>query len=397
MATASGFLSSYYLAPFIVQPVQAKLNRLIRNSLLACQPIDETGELDESTSSALQSFRATYALDNPKPLMAGTERIIFPALYPRSLQIDLNPIKPAFVPKRDSYNPLPDLDPNSLTMEVLQWLVDHCDGPLSQMTAKAHIDLAKKMLGNHRAVPTNTPFLVSALLDAKAQFRTNMDHTDWLILTLATVAAEVGGSFIPTDEGVDRKSASNNTAYEDFDVYEPYDIYPPKVAEEMIAAAREKAMKRPGFHEPKRKPGAASDGNTDPGDGARFKGRGLVQLTHRENYDAADKDLKLGLLQNPEKANSIEISSKVMVWFFAKRAVFRFPKIQAALAANDTLTLREAINGHPRHAKPDYRPAGYGNFVDAYWTGKAFMRQGSALKISRLALQSGRPAMPGSW
>lgn len=41
-------------------------------------------------------------------------------------------------------------------------------------------------------------------------------------------------------------------------------------------------------------------GNTEVGDGVKFKGRGLIQLTGRANYKQIGKDFGLDLIGNPE-------------------------------------------------------------------------------------------------
>jgi predicted chitinase len=54
-------------------------------------------------------------------------------------------------------------------------------------------------------------------------------------------------------------------------------------------------------------------GNTQPGDGVRFKGRGYVQITGRRNYTDWSKRLKLDLVSNPEQAAESAIAAKVLV------------------------------------------------------------------------------------
>lgn len=54
-------------------------------------------------------------------------------------------------------------------------------------------------------------------------------------------------------------------------------------------------------------------GNTLPGDGAKFRGRGYVQITGRYNYDKFAKLIGVDLLRFPEKAATPEIAVKILV------------------------------------------------------------------------------------
>lgn len=47
--------------------------------------------------------------------------------------------------------------------------------------------------------------------------------------------------------------------------------------------------------------GKAKLGNTEPGDGMRFKGRGLIQLTGRTNYKRYGEEINLDLLKSPNE------------------------------------------------------------------------------------------------
>jgi putative chitinase len=57
-------------------------------------------------------------------------------------------------------------------------------------------------------------------------------------------------------------------------------------------------------------------GNTQKGDGKRFKGRGPIQLTGRYNYRRAGEALGLDLEQNPEKVATAEVGTRVAGWFW---------------------------------------------------------------------------------
>lgn len=57
-------------------------------------------------------------------------------------------------------------------------------------------------------------------------------------------------------------------------------------------------------------------GNFFPGDGIKYKGRGYIQLTGRNNYDLAGKALGFNFLENPELILRPEIAMKVSLWFW---------------------------------------------------------------------------------
>jgi putative chitinase len=87
--------------------------------------------------------------------------------------------------------------------------------------------------------------------------------------------------------------------------------------------------------------GRADLGNTQPGDGARFAGRGLIQVTGRANYAKASQAL-FGddrLLRTPEQLEQPEWAAKSAVWYWSTRNL-------NALADADRFTdITRAING----------------------------------------------------
>lgn len=52
-------------------------------------------------------------------------------------------------------------------------------------------------------------------------------------------------------------------------------------------------------------------GNTEPGDGAKYKGRGYIQITGRYNYGKYGKLIGIDLVSDPEKAKDPEIAAKI--------------------------------------------------------------------------------------
>lgn len=68
--------------------------------------------------------------------------------------------------------------------------------------------------------------------------------------------------------------------------------------------------------------GRADLGNNQPGDGPRYKGRGLIQITGRANYRACSDALfddANHLLDHPEVLEQPEWAAKSAGWFWATR------------------------------------------------------------------------------
>lgn len=80
-------------------------------------------------------------------------------------------------------------------------------------------------------------------------------------------------------------------------------------------------------------------GNTQPGDGRRYKGRGPIQLTGRANYRAAGKALGLPLEEQPELAAMPEHGFRLAAWYWSTR------KLNPLADRGDVRAITIEING----------------------------------------------------
>lgn len=80
-------------------------------------------------------------------------------------------------------------------------------------------------------------------------------------------------------------------------------------------------------------------GNNGPADGWAYRGRGMLQLTGRANYEATDKRLGIGLDTNPDLAAVPALSLLIACDFYRQN------KVLEALDAGDTTKARRITNG----------------------------------------------------
>ena len=85
--------------------------------------------------------------------------------------------------------------------------------------------------------------------------------------------------------------------------------------------------------------GRADLGNTNPGDGRRYKGRGLLQLTGRANYRDLGKILGVKLEDDPELAAEPVLSLRIACEYWKKK------KINAACDRDDVVEVTRLVNG----------------------------------------------------
>jgi peptidoglycan L-alanyl-D-glutamate endopeptidase CwlK len=82
-------------------------------------------------------------------------------------------------------------------------------------------------------------------------------------------------------------------------------------------------------------------GNLGEPDGARYRGRGFVQLTGRDNYMRYAERLALPLLEQPERANEPEVAAALLALLLKEREL----QIKMALFDGDLRHARRLVNG----------------------------------------------------
>lgn len=148
-------------------------------------------------------------------------------------------------------------------------------------------------------IEKNLPHVLDGLVNAQ------LHDQPMVLMALATIRAETEG-FVPISEGQSRYNTSPGG--------QPFDLYDHRT----------------------------DLGNSQPGDGAKYKGRGFVQLTGKANYQ--QHGLAIGkpeLVDQPDLANQPAIAAALLASFLKANE----RPIKEALVAGDLRTARRLVNG----------------------------------------------------
>jgi putative chitinase len=148
-------------------------------------------------------------------------------------------------------------------------------------------------------IKTNLPFVCDGLKEK------DLVDKPMVLMALATIRAETE-SFEPISEGKSKFNTSPGG--------QPFDLYD----------NRKKDL-----------------GNLGLGDGAKFCGRGYIQLTGRANYQRCGQVLGKDLINNPALANDPTIAGQLLATFLKDKE----RQIKEALVDHDLRTARKLVNG----------------------------------------------------
>ena len=85
--------------------------------------------------------------------------------------------------------------------------------------------------------------------------------------------------------------------------------------------------------------GALGNGNEASGEGWRYRGRGPIQLTGKDNYRSCGQGIGVDLVNEPERLESPDVGCLAAAWFWASRG------LNALADAGDFVTITKRING----------------------------------------------------
>ena len=274
------------------------INLQTRLKALGFDPKDIDGKFGDDTREAVVAFQISEGL-------------------PPDGRVDINMLRALGISVGEADETKSPADTSNISEAATSSTYSTVTATTPEPFPPATLDIVSRMfpgtpVANIRA---NLPIVLGALADA------GLANKEMVLMALATIRAE-SASFLPISEGI---SKFNTTPGRN-----PFNLYDDR----------------------------ASLGNQGRPDGERFKGRGFVQLTGRDNYRVHGARIGLGsaLITNPELANRPDIAAKLLASFLKRKE----PEIRDALRAGNLRLARRLVNGGSH---------GLAAFTDAFNTG----------------------------
>jgi len=165
---------------------------------------------------------------------------------------------------------------------------------------------------------------IEAVLDEAAHLP--VSH---LAYALATAHHETGGRFVPIEENMSysarRMTEVWPSRFPDLESARPYARNPEALANRVYGGRL---------------------GNTQPGDGWRYRGRGLVQITGRANYAKVGRLIGVDLEADPAAALRVDVSARALI-LGIERGIYT-GKRAADYLPGDYVNARRIINADVR-------------------------------------------------
>lgn len=146
------------------------------------------------------------------------------------------------------------------------------------------------------------------------------------------------------------------------ETYAQYEIFTPKRLRAFLAQIGHESNEFRAVEEyasGKAYEGRRALGNTQPGDGQRFKGRGLIQITGRANYAELAEALGIDFISSPDLLKNPRYACLSAGWFWHKRKLNALADQEAF--EQITRRINGGLNGYP------HRLALYQKAKDIIW------------------------------
>lgn len=198
---------------------------------------------------------------------------------------------------------------------------------LSQERGTTMIDMQTALKGLRAAAPTVPSAAINGLDDLKHDFAPT-------ILSSIECAAIVFGQL--AHESLELTKLEENLNYSAEAIVRSWRGRFPTIADAQPYARNPEKLANKTY--------GGRMGNTDPGDGWRYRGSGYIQLTGRANFKAASKDLGIDFEAQPRLARTAIHGWRLADWFLRTTKVSGKPLIELAQDGK-TDAVSRGING----------------------------------------------------